>query len=180
METINFLLALGSIGLQVLAAGFLAVYFLQRHFPDLAAIGAWLSRWGIRIGFVLALVGSAMTLIHQYYFGLPPCPLCWWQRIFLYPQVILFGLAVWRIDRSVTLYAIFLSAIGAIVALYHHLLQVFPSGGLPCPAEGEISCAQVLFLELGYITYPMMAISLFAFLVVIMLFAHEDDTRRVP
>lgn len=62
-----------------------------------------------------------------------------------------------------------LSTVGAGIALYHHTLQMFPGAGLPCPAVGP-SCAQIVFLEFGYITYPMMALSLFAFVIMAMVF----------
>ena len=175
VETFNYLLALATLAMQIAGAGFLVLYFLQKKFPDLQEIGASLQRWGLWIGFLVSFVGSAVTLIHSGMFGLPPCPLCWWQRAFLYPQVILFAVALfWKRDRRIADYSIALSVVGLGIALYHHVLQMYPSGSLPCPSQGGISCGQILFLEFGYITYPMMAISAFAFLIVVMLFARKS------
>ena len=169
LETTNYLLALGTIALQVVTVALLVLYVLRNRF-DFSLITAFLGRWGLWLAFGAALAGSILTLIYEEVFGLPPCPLCWWQRVALYPQVILFAMALFRRDAFVAGYSIALSLIGLGVALYHHALQVLPSGSLPCPAEGTISCAQRFVFEFGYITFPMMAISLFAFLIVLMLF----------
>ncbi|MEK7133534.1 MAG: disulfide bond formation protein B [Patescibacteria group bacterium] len=173
IEVFNYWLALGTVAMQIAGAAFLALYFLRNKIPDLEDVAGFLSRWGLWIGLFVSVVGSSVTLIHSGIFGLPPCPLCWWQRAFLYPQVILFALALWKRDRAIADYSIMLSVVGLGIAIYHHVLQMYPMGSLPCPSQGEISCAKILFLEFGYITYPMMAISVFAFLLILMLFVRR-------
>ncbi len=175
LETINYGLALATISMQIASAALLGLYFLRHKIPDFGDIASILSRWGLWIGLLVALSASAVTVIHSGVFGLPPCPLCWWQRAFLYPQVVLFALALWRRDRSVADYSLALSVIGLGIAVYHHILQMYPSGALPCPSHGEVSCAQIFFLEFGYITYPMMAASAFAFIILIMLFVRRRE-----
>lgn len=178
LETINGWLALGTIAMQVATAAFLAVYLLQRKIPDLGDVATMLSKWGLWIAFLVALCGSVTTVVHEQLFGLPPCPLCWWQRAFLYPQVVLFAVALlWRRSKEIADYSIALSVVGMGIGVYHHILQMSPPGTLPCPAQGEVSCAQILFLEYGYITYPMMAISAFAFLIVLMLFVRRGASK---
>lgn len=171
VETLNYLLALGTIVMQVVTIGFLAVYFLQSKFPDLKDIGSLLEKWGIHLGFLLSLTGVFFTLYYSEILGFEPCFLCWWQRVFLYPQVVFFGLAIWKeeLRQSAAFYAIWLSVIGVFFAAYHHAMQMFPAGHLPCSANGP-SCAKITFIEFGYVTYPMMALALFALLIVVMLF----------
>src|SRR3989338_8039857 len=65
-----------------------------------------------------ALVGS---LAYSNIIGFPPCELCWIQRIFMYPQVLLSGVALWRKDKNIVTYLLSLSVLGGIVALYHSL-----------------------------------------------------------
>ena len=174
VETLNYLLAIGTIMMQIVAAGLLAVYFLRAKFPDLQDVIAPFEKWGMQLGLLLSLAGVFMTLYYSEVLGFEPCFLCWWQRVFLYPQVILFGLASWRpgLAASAALYSIWLSAIGILFAAYHHAMQMFPEGALPCSANGP-SCAKITFIEFGYVTYPMMALSLFAFLIVLMLFVRK-------
>ena len=86
----------------------------------------------------------------------------------MYPQAILFAVALWLKDRNVTLYSIFFSIIGFCIALYNHILQVLPSGTLPCPAMSSVSCSQRIIFEFGYVTFPLLGATIFAFLIVIM------------
>ncbi len=174
VETLNYLLALGTIAMQVIAVAFLAIFFLRKKYPDLQDIVSPVEKWGMQIGFLLSFAGLVMTLYYSEVLGFEPCFLCWWQRIFLYPQVVIFGLAMWKRElvSSATLYAIWLSLIGMLFAIYHHVLQVFPAGHLPCSATGP-SCAKITFIEFGYVTYPMMAVALFGLLIVLMLFVRS-------
>lgn len=172
LATFNFLLGLGTLGLQVLTVGFLIAYLFGERL-GLRGIAEYLARRGLWIGLVVTGIATVMSLVHSHVFNLPPCYLCWWQRIFIYPQVLLFALALWRKDASVAIYSIALSVIGLGFGVYHHALQMFPFGHLPCPAQGP-SCSQILYLQFGYITYPMLAISLFAFLIVVMLFVRRS------
>jgi disulfide bond formation protein DsbB len=56
-------------------------------------------------------------------------------------------------------------------------MQMFPEGTLPCSAQGP-SCAKITFIEFGYVTYPMMALTLFALLIVLMLIAGEGNKEK--
>lgn len=168
LPTLNYWQALGTIFLQIATIGLGAAFMLRYRNENAARIVAWFTPKALWIAFGLSLVASFMTLVYSDYLGIEPCPLCWWQRIFLYPQVILLGMAAWKKDIYIADYSIVLSLFGAGIALYQHLLQMLPGSGLPCPATGA-SCAQRFLFEFGYITYPLMAFTLFAFLIVMAL-----------
>ena len=175
VSDLNYLLATGTIGLQLVAVILLIVFLMRKRVPSFNDIGAQVSRWGLWIAFAASL---GALLVAEYYkiLGFEACPLCWWQEIFLYPQVVLFGMAAWKKDSYIAEYSIVLSVLGAGVALYQHILQVLPHGTLPCPATGTVSCATRILFEYGYITYPLMAFTLFVFLIVLMVFVRA---RRV-
>ena len=173
LEQINYILALGTVLLQLLSIAFLVLFFLRKKVPDLRGIGDALNSWGLLIGFVLALASSVLTLYYSDVLGILPCGWCWFQRVALYPQIFLFGIALWKRDRSIADYSIALSIFGLIVALYQHYLQLGGSSVLPCPASGAGDCGQRFMFEFGYITFPLMAASLFAFLIVLMLFVRK-------
>lgn len=177
LDTFNLLVGAGALSLQVLALALFVLYFVRAKVPDLRTIGEWFASWGLWLGFLVTLAAATISLAHAHVFGLPPCDLCWWQRIFIYPQIVLFGIAALRKDASIALYSIALTILGAGIGLYHHALQMFPGAGIPCPATGP-SCAQILYLQFGYITYPMLSLSLFAFLFVLMLFVRRDFLDR--
>ena len=177
LETFNLFLALGTIALGVVSAALLVAYVFRLE------VGAFVGKYGVWLALLVILGGISGSLIHSELYGLPPCPLCWWQRIFLYPQAAVFVLALmWRVSGDVLRFAantsIALSTIGLGIALYHHALQMFPGGFLPCPAEGEVSCAKILFLEFGYITYPLMGAILFASLIILMIFVRSALSTR--
>lgn len=174
VETTNFLLGLGTIALQIASVVLLALFLLQKRVADLARQADLIGRYGLWAAFALTLGGSAINFYYSDVLGFEACWHCWVQRIFFTSQVVLFGLALWKRDRKIADYSIAFSCVGALDALYHHTLQVFPGLGLPCPSVG-VSCAKITFIEFGYITYPMMAFSAFAFLIVLMLFVRKSQ-----
>ncbi|MBI5457948.1 disulfide bond formation protein B [Candidatus Kaiserbacteria bacterium] len=174
VETLNYLLALGTLAMQVAGAGFFALYFLQKKFTDLQDIAALLSRWGLWLGFLLTLGVTAMTLYYSEVLGFAPCGWCWVQRVFLWPQALLFGVALYKQERSVADFSIAFSIFGAAAALYQHYLQMGGGALIPCPASGAGDCAQRILFEFGYITFPLMSATLFCFLIVLMLFVRRS------
>lgn len=165
---LNVWVAIGTVGLQIGAVALLALYFLREQ-PILKPLADLASKWGILAGFLLSVASIVMSLVYSEYFGIEPCGLCWFQRIFLYPQAILFGIALFKRDAGVWVYSVCLSVLGAAVSLYHHYIQITGTHGLPCPASGG-DCGKRFIYEFDYITFPLVAFSMFAFLIVLMLF----------
>lgn len=173
VETLNYSLAIATLAMQVVGAGFLSLYFLQKQFTDLRDIAGLLSRWGVWLGLLLTLGATVMTLYYSEVLGFAPCGWCWVQRVFLWPQVLLFALALYKRDRAVAGYSILFSIFGAVAALYQHYLQMGGNALVPCPASGAGDCAQRILFEFDYITFPLMAATLFGFLIVLMLFVRR-------
>ena len=115
--------------------------------------------WGI----MSAVIGS---LVYSEIIGFPPCDLCWYQRIFLYPQAIIVLIAMFRKDKTVIDYLVPLSILGALVAFYQSLVQWGVSFGsvLDCTASGG-ECAKVYVSEYSYITIPFMSLSVFVYII---------------
>jgi disulfide bond formation protein DsbB len=171
IETINHWLSLAVVGLQIVCFAFLALFFLRKRFPGIVPAADFLGKRGLWIGFFLSLFGVAISLFYSEVLGILPCGLCWLQRVFLYPQVLLFAVAIWKWDYHVADYSIVLSVFGGAVSLYQHYLQMGGTSILPCPAVTTgADCAQRYLFELGYITFPLMSFSVFAFLIILMLF----------
>lgn len=135
---------------------------------------AFISKNALLSAFLVALIATSGSLFYSEIAGYEPCKLCWFQRIFMYPQVILLGLALWKKDYGIKFYGIVLSSIGAVIAGYHYLLQLGVAPALPCAAVGySVACSQRFVLQFGYITIPMMALT--AFLLIIIFLAARDD-----
>jgi len=120
------------------------------------------------LGLVVSLTATLGSLFYSDIMGFNPCILCWYQRIFMYPQVILFAVALWKKDRKVVRYSLTFSIIGALLAAYHYLGQISVIKGLPCEAVGySSSCAETFFLAYNYITIPMMSLTAFVLLIIL-------------
>ena len=119
-------------------------------------------RWGLELSLVVALTATGGSLIFSEVLGLPPCKLCWFQRIFMYPLVPILTLAVGKKDKQVAEYVLVVAAIGAVIAGYHYALQLNPGLPTTCGTVGlSVSCTENFFLALGYITIPLMSLSAF-------------------
>lgn len=123
----------------------------------------------IFFSFLIVLGTMLGSLFYSDIIGYEPCTLCWYQRIFMYPQVFLLGFALIRKDKSIIPYSLLLSAVGAAIAGYHYLIQMGVTSGSFClTAESSVSCAQRYFLSFGYITIPMMSLSIFTLIILLM------------
>jgi disulfide bond formation protein DsbB len=128
-----------------------------------------LKPYALYIGFTQALVATLGSLYLSEILHLPPCMLCWYQRIAMYPLAVILGVAILRKERRVFEYVLPLAIIGWLIALYHSLLQwhIIPDKLAPC-AQG-ISCTTVQVHLLGFITIPFMSLMAFSVVIISML-----------
>lgn len=122
------------------------------------------------IAWLQALVATLGSLYFSEIAHLVPCVLCWYQRICMYPLVVILTVGILRKDKSVPYYVLPLSLIGLSIAGYHYLLQmgVIPESAAPCVAG--ISCASRLVQWYGFITIPFLSLVAFAVISASMVF----------
>ncbi|WP_372655185.1 disulfide oxidoreductase [Halobacteriovorax sp.] len=120
------------------------------------------------ICWVIAFVATAGSLFFSQVMGFPPCELCWYQRIFMYPLVIFFIISLISLDGSAFKYSLPLVIMGWVTALYHNLLHygIVPESASPC-REG-VSCSDIWINWLGFITIPMMSFIAFSLILIIL------------
>lgn len=119
------------------------------------------------LAFIISLMASLGTLFYSEILGYPPCTLCWIQRAFMYPIPIILGAALLKKSLNIKKYAIFLAAIGALIAGYHYLVQIFQLSTV-CAIGSETPCNIAYSFELGYITIPMMSLTVFILIIVLL------------
>lgn len=103
---------------------------------------------------------------------IPPCIFCWYQRIALYPQVVLIYITIVR-EETIKPYLLSLNIIGAGIAVYHIIIQRIPSASiLNCDATG-VSCTKIPFEFFGYITIPVMSLTVFLVNIIILSFSRK-------
>lgn len=128
-----------------------------------------LGRFGLGVAFLVSLMATTSSLLYSEILGYTPCALCWYQRIFMFPQVLMLGFALWKKDRTIADYSILLSIVGAFLAAYHHYVQLGGSSLTPCSAVGYlVSCSERFVLQFGYITIPMMSLTAFSLIILCM------------
>ncbi len=167
-QGITDLLSFGTVVLDVAAVALFVILItpLKRRGVT-REIADFVGERAILLAFLTALVATGGSLLYSNIIGFPPCDLCWWQRIFLYPQTILFFTALLKKDEGMRFHAFILSSLGALVALYHTFIQFGGASVLPCAATGP-SCTALYFLEYGYVTIPTMSLTIFALILILM------------
>jgi disulfide bond formation protein DsbB len=146
--------------------------------------GNWLMRFTAANGPLLALIVSSIAVAGSLYLsdvrGFEPCLLCWYQRIAMYPQVILLFIGFFKRDSRAIFYSGIMSAIGFLISGYHYLMQwgVIPEGSCSVVGYYSVSCAKRLVMHFGYITIPLMAVTAFLLIFLIWL-AHRKVARTL-
>lgn len=149
---------------QIIALALLGALIYQVFTKKKVFLTAWVCNHGLLLMLIVALTAIVGSLYFSEVSGWTPCKYCWIQRIFMYPQPILLGIALWKKDRNVTRYILALCLIGGAFAAYHFYIQMYDiiaspaNPATPCDASGE-SCVKTPFAEFGYITIPMMALT---------------------
>lgn len=157
----NKIVSLGSIGLLV----FFVLLLVILCIPKEKTITPYIKKHGLTISFLIALLSMVGSLIYSNIIGYPPCDLCWFQRVFMYPQVFLFGYALARKDNGILKYGFMLSFVGLLVALFHN--YIYYVGQSPFPCSAAASCTARYVFEFGFMTIPLMALSSWLVLIAI-------------
>lgn len=114
---------------------------------------------------VVSLVATMGSLFFSEVMHLPPCVLCWYQRICMYPLAVIFTVGLVFNDRGVARYAWPLALVGVSIAIYHNLLyyDVITESIIPC-ALG-VSCTDRQIEWFGYLTIPLMSLTAFVLII---------------
>ncbi len=126
---------------------------------DLLPYAAW----------IIALLSAAGSLFFSEVMDLPPCVLCWYQRIAMYPLVLIIGIGIITEDPRWKVYALPLALLGLALALYHNLVYygIIPESLTPC-TQG-VSCSERQIEWFGFITIPLMGLAAFLVMSAILL-----------
>lgn len=118
----------------------------------------------ISIIWLQALIATLGSLYASIFLGLDPCVLCWYQRIFMYPLVIILGVGMWKKVKYLNYLVLPLSLGGLIIAFYHNLLQYGFIVEKITTCSLATPCVSVAPLPLGFISIPLL--SLIAFILI--------------
>jgi len=125
---------------------------------------------------IIATSGTLISLFFSEVVQLPVCVLCWYQRIALYPLVIMLPLALFPYDAKITRYASPLVIFGWFTALFHVLVVtgIVPESAQPC-VQG-IPCSETHFNLFGFLNIPMMSLLTFTIIGVLLFLSKKQFT----
>jgi len=154
----------------------LILLFVLFYLKPRLRLFSYLHRFSLLFGFLLTLFGTSLSLFYSEFLKVAPCGLCWFQRIFLYSQTVIFLVAYLKNDFKIFLYTFWLSMVGLVISLYQEYLQLGYSELIPCPiVAGLADCAKPTFLEYGFVTLPFSAAVLFGFLILFSLIVKKFE-----
>ena len=110
----------------------------------------------------VALVATLGSLYYSEVKGYIPCLYCWYQRILMYPIVLIAGIALYQKNGRIALTTAAFSLLGGLLSAYHYATQkinIFQEHAGTC---GEVPCTAQYVNYLGFITIPFMALVAFA------------------
>ena len=115
------------------------------------------------------VVSMAGSLYFSEFLGFPPCVLCWYQRIAMYPLVLILAVGIIKKDRYLYSYVLPFSLLGGAIAFYHNLLyyKLLPDSLAPCISG--ISCTTKFIEWFGFVTIPLLSLLSFIFITIAML-----------
>lgn len=144
---------------------------LNRQAPDTQA-------W--TLVFIAWLIAGASTL-GALFFGevmrLPPCSLCWYQRICMFPLAVILPFALFPLDRRVVRAALPLAGFGALLAAFHVLLVagIIPARLEPC--KQGVPCSETVIEWFGFVTIPLLSFAAFAVIAALLTFAYYRSSK---
>jgi disulfide bond formation protein DsbB len=128
------------------------------------------------LAFTVAATATAGSLYLSEVAQFVPCTLCWYQRIAMYPLVILLGIAALRGDAGIRRYVAPLAAVGTAIAAYHVAVQRLP--GLPSGACSlDAPCTLIYVERFGFVTIPVMALIGFVAILTLVVVVLRSDGR---
>lgn len=135
---------------------------------------------GWTLAFLAWLIAAASTL-GALFFGevmkLPPCSLCWYQRIFMFPLALVLPFGLLPFDRKVVRSVLPLAGIGLVLALVHVLIVagVVPERVVPC--RQGVPCSETVIEWFGFVTIPLLSLSAFATITVLLTVASFRSSK---
>ncbi len=138
---------------------------------------------GIQTGWALLFVAwvvvTAATLGSLFFsevVAVPVCELCWYQRIAMYPLVLILAIGLFPYDSRVLRYAGALAGAGWLIALFHVLVVagIIPESVQPC-VQG-IPCSETHIALFGFLNIPVLSFLTFTLIGILLLYAKRMES----
>jgi disulfide bond formation protein DsbB len=165
------LLAVLALVVVVLAAGTAVISKLRGATPQWAVEArAAVAPVALPLAWAVATTSTLGSLYLSEVAKFPPCILCWYQRIAMYPLVVILAVASLRRDRAAKWYVVPLALVGMGISIYHYLIERFPDS-VSTVCSDDVPCSTVWVWEFGFLSIPAMAGLGFALVITLVLLA---------
>ncbi len=131
-------------------------------------------QYALFISWVIALVAMLGSLYFSEIRQFVPCTMCWYQRICMYPLVLILGIGSFQNDFNVKKIALPLSIIGLLISTWHYLEQKVPGFAEIKPCTQGVPCSSEYINVFGFITIPFLAGTTFLLISLSLIFTKKD------
>ena len=114
----------------------------------------------------VSLIATLGSLYFSEVRGFEPCSLCWYQRILMYPIILISGVALFQKNARIALTTAFFAVIGGGISLYHYGIQKLSFLSDSAPACGDVPCTGAYINVFGFITIPFLALIAFTIILI--------------
>jgi disulfide bond formation protein DsbB len=141
-------------------------------------VRAFLRVHGLTLAWLVALTSTLGSLYYSEVANFVPCKLCWYQRIAMYPLVVVLGVAALRKDRGVWRYAVPIALVGGAISIFHYTIERFPNLAGASSCDASAPCTVVWTWQFHYISIPFMALSGFLLITSLLMWARPDNENK--
>jgi disulfide bond formation protein DsbB len=126
---------------------------------------------------LIAAISTLGALFFSEVMGLPPCVLCWYQRIFMFPLVFVLAAGLFPFDPKIVRYALPLALVGGLIAVFQLLLVAgyIPESITPC-TQG-VPCSKVQIEWFGFVTIPLLSAAAFSLIIALLIATHIRTSK---
>ncbi len=127
------------------------------------------------IAWIIALLAVIGSLYFSEVKGFAPCVLCWFQRIAIYPLVVLIPIGIIKKDPRIADYVLSLTIVGTLISIYQNLLyyKILPESISPCSAG--VSCTTKYVEYFGFLTIPLLSLITLITITVLMIMYKKQN-----
>jgi disulfide bond formation protein DsbB len=134
-------------------------------------------QYGAYLALIPALTAMLGSLYYSEVAGFIPCTLCWYQRILMYPLSLIILIGILKRDEFLPSYVLPFSMLGIGFSSYHYLIQLGVIAHSAACSSG-VPCSGRYVNYLGFITIPLMALTAFILITVIMAATRWADNQE--
>lgn len=136
-----------------------------------------IQKYHIAIAWTIATSAMLISLIFSEWMKLPPCDLCRYQRMAMYPLVLILGIGMYRKDPNVSTYVFPFACIGLILSVYQITIQTFPASEMKICSVG-VSCTEDYLNLFGFISIPMLSFVGFLAIIILLYIKSDRETKE--